>query len=123
MKPSPRTTDPLLAIQALLSSEEPNPVISFDGLLYHIRDAAEKPGKGSFQILTRRQVNEKLACEDAKSLLQMFTDPQKTFDPLMRVVGWMQSEGDTWLASARLAASWEDPSTQIDTTLRAISHD
>jgi hypothetical protein len=123
MKPSPRTTDPLLAIQALLSSEEPNPIISYDGVLYHIRDAEEKPDKGSFQILTRGQVNEKLVYEDAKSLLKMLTSPQKTFDPLMRVSGWMQSEADTWLASARLAASWEDPSAQIDTALRAISHD
>jgi hypothetical protein len=123
MKPSPRTTDPLLAIQALLSSEEPNPVVSFDGLLYHIRDAADKPDKGSYQILTRKQMNEKLVCEDAQSLLQMLTGSQKTFDPLMRVAGWMQFEAITWLASARLAASWEGPSTQIDTALRAISHD
>jgi hypothetical protein len=121
MKPSPRTTDPLLAIQALLSSEEPNPAISYDGLLYHIRDAEEKPDKGSFQILSLGQAktymsNYRLAF--GFELQQGELDTSKA-----EVAQWMEDNADTWLASARLASSWEDPSTQIDTALRAISHD
>jgi hypothetical protein len=112
MKPSPRTTDPLLAIQALLSSEEPNPVISFDGILYHIRDAEEEPDKGSFQILTMVQLG-KYVCERFFTSLNLLQD----------ATIWLGDNADTWLASARLAASWANPSTQIDTALRAISHD
>jgi hypothetical protein len=118
MNPSPRTTDPLLAIQALLSSEEPNPVISYDGLLYHIRDATEEPDKGSFQILTRPQ-----ASRWSDSRCPIIGGEFRNASDEEDLAWWLSFNAQTWLASARLAVSWEDPSTQIDTALRAISHD
>lgn len=105
-----RTTNPHTAARGLLFSQKPSPVLSFDGILYHIRDASEEPGKDSYAILTKDQAL------DHKPVFRRGC----TFSDL--VGDWIKAEAQTWLASARLAASWEDSSAGSEPALRATSN-
>lgn len=101
-----RTTDARQAIQDLLESSDPETVVQYDGITYRVAPSGDKRER-FYEILTQRQASNKLNCEEAKSLLQMLSGPHKTFDPLERVAGWMQSESEGWFRSARYNASLE----------------
>jgi hypothetical protein len=106
-----RTTCPHTAAKALLFSQVIDPVLSFNGHLYHVRPRATKSDRESFQILSKTQALD----YDVPNFR-----PGKTFSDFLG--DWIASESQTWLASARLASSWDDPSTHINTALRTISN-
>jgi hypothetical protein len=101
------TTDPVAAIQSLLSSEEPSPIISFDGVTYRISDASDQKA-GFFQILTKGHVSNYVSNYRLAMGLELQTGDAD--EPLTAVSKWLASGSEGWFRSARLDASFYDAS-------------